>query len=423
MSARYVRLVSLMSAATIAAFAGTLSPQLASMPPGETVQVIVVHTPTLVGSLLSTVCGMLNLIKLLPLGELCTMTVSAAISLAQNPAVAHVSVNNTLQGLGYALPVYDYMPETVQPLSTGSASANMKAGAGIGVAVIDSGIHVNQDLTGNGTNGLSLQNLFPNVAYAESFVSAEGVDDYYGHGTHVAGIIAGNGANSYGAGFLHDIHGVAPGAHLINLKVLDRNGQSSDAAVIQAIDRAIQLRLLYNIKVINLSLGRPVFESYKTDPLCQEVEKAWQAGITVVVAAGNGGRDNSGEYQWLRHHRGSRQRSAGDHRRRDEHRKHSAAQRRPDDHLQFERADADRPCGEARPGRARQQNILDSRSRRHARNHGGGECCSARFLREVAGVRPDFELLHPERHQYGCGRGERSRGGAARQPAILRPIR
>ena len=65
--------------------------------------------------------------------------------------------------------------------------------------------------------------------------------------------------------------------------MLDKNGQSTDAEVIQAIDRAIQLKLIYNIKVINLSLGRPIYESYKMDPLCQEVEKAWQAGITVVI--------------------------------------------------------------------------------------------------------------------------------------------
>ena len=63
--------------------------------------------------------------------------------------------------------------------------------------------------------------------------------------------------------------------------------------MIQAIEEAIKLQYIYNIKVINLSLGRPIFESYKTDPLCQEVEKAWQKGITVVVAAGNAGRDNS----------------------------------------------------------------------------------------------------------------------------------
>ncbi len=128
----------------------------------------------------------------------------------------------------------------------------------------------------------------------ESELRARGSwDDYYGHGTHVSGIIAGNGLNSTGSAYLDEIHGVAPAVHLINLKVLDKNGTSTDAEVINAIDTAISLKPLFNIQVINLSLGRPVYESYKTDPLCQEVEKAWKAGIAVVVAAGNAGRDNS----------------------------------------------------------------------------------------------------------------------------------
>src|SRR5262249_10245168 len=67
----------------------------------------------------------------------------------------------------------------------------------------------------------------------------------------------------------------------------------ADSQVIAAIQRAIQLKDTYNIRVINLSLGRPVYESYTLDPLCQAVEAAWQAGIVVVVAAGNAGRDNS----------------------------------------------------------------------------------------------------------------------------------
>jgi len=149
--------------------------------------------------------------------------------------VAHVSVNNVLFGTGTATPLYDYMPETVSPSST-TGPANYKLGSGVGVAVIDSGIHVNQDLIGTGTKGLILQNLFPNVIYAESFVKGEGIDDYYGHGTHVAGIIAGNGANSNGTNYQFNIHGVAPGAKLISLKVLNRQGQSTDAEVPREAD-------------------------------------------------------------------------------------------------------------------------------------------------------------------------------------------
>jgi serine protease AprX len=83
--------------------------------------------------------------------------------------------------------------------------------------------------------------------------------------------------------------------HLINLRVLDANGEGSDSTVIEAIETAISLKDKYNIRVINLSLGRPIYESYTHDPLCQAVEEAWKAGIVVVVAAGNDGRDNSAD--------------------------------------------------------------------------------------------------------------------------------
>ena len=79
----------------------------------------------------------------------------------------------------------------------------------------------------------------------------------------------------------------------MNLRVLDANGNGTDSAVIAAIDRAVQLKSQYNIRVINLSLGRPVYESFQLDPLCQAVEYAWKNGITVVTAAGNFGRTAS----------------------------------------------------------------------------------------------------------------------------------
>src|SRR5207248_8780668 len=88
----------------------------------------------------------------------------------------------------------------------------------------------------------------------------------------------------------HTFQGIAPGANLINLRVLDQNGAGTDSAVIAAISQAIALKPRLNIRVLNLSLGRPVYESYKLDPVCQAVEAAWKNGIVVVVAAGNNGR-------------------------------------------------------------------------------------------------------------------------------------
>jgi serine protease AprX len=107
--------------------------------------------------------------------------------------------------------------------------------------------------------------------------------------------VGSNGHDSTGPNFTRTLKGVAPNVNLINLRVLDANGAGTDAAVIAAIDQAIALQSTYNIRVINLSLGRPVFESYTLDPLCQAAEAAWKAGIVVVTAAGNFGRDNSGD--------------------------------------------------------------------------------------------------------------------------------
>ncbi len=158
-------------------------------------------------------------------------------------------------------------------------------GAGVGVAVIDSGVYAHPDFLG--TDGAS------RVVYGESFVPADaGADDAYGHGTHVAGIIAGSGQSSV-TGYVGHYTGIAPQSNIIDLRVLDANGSGADSTVIAAIQRAVQLKGVYNIRVLNLSLGRGVYESYALDPLCQAVEQAWNAGIVVVVAAGNSGRDNS----------------------------------------------------------------------------------------------------------------------------------
>jgi serine protease AprX len=100
----------------------------------------------------------------------------------------------------------------------------------------------------------------------------------------VAGLLVGNGSNSSKKA-AYSIRGIAPNANLISFRVLDSNGLGTDSAVIAAIQQAISLKTRYNIRVINLSLGRPVVSAYSKDPLCLAVQQAWQAGIVVVVAA------------------------------------------------------------------------------------------------------------------------------------------
>jgi len=207
------------------------------------------------------------------------LPVSAIAKLEKDPDVLYVSPDRSVSMSGY---------ESFAPAVLADVAAQQYGfdGAGIGVAVIDSGISDHADFrNANGTR----------VVYSESFVVGNtSTVDAYGHGTHVSGIIGGNGAASgAGSGYAKQIAGMAPNVNLINLRVLDQNGAGTDSQVIAAIQRAIQLKTQYNIRVINLSLGRPVFESYSLDPLCQAVEQAWSAGIVVVVAAGNSGRDNS----------------------------------------------------------------------------------------------------------------------------------
>src|SRR6266436_6072942 len=162
------------------------------------------------------------------------------------------------------------------------------AGTGAGVAVIDSGLNSVLDLMQAGSTKSS------RVVYSQNFdPSANTTADLYGHGTHIAGIIAGNGTTSSCGNCNVTFVGIAPNANIINLRALDQNGTATDSTVIAAIQQAIALKGQYNIRVINLSLGRGVFESYTLDPLDQAVEQAWNAGIVVVVAAGNYGRDNS----------------------------------------------------------------------------------------------------------------------------------
>jgi serine protease AprX len=162
-------------------------------------------------------------------------------------------------------------------VQSGAWDETAYTGSGIGIALIDSGV-------------ANLPQLRGRVAARFDYTRANGAGlDEYGHGTHVAGIIAAAGANRQDA-----TRGVAPGAHIVSFKVLDAQGQGTAASVILAIDDAIRNKDKFNIKVINLSLGGAVLQPAADDPLCQAVERAFKAGITVVASAGNFGKTQEG---------------------------------------------------------------------------------------------------------------------------------
>jgi serine protease AprX len=156
-------------------------------------------------------------------------------------------------------------------------------GAGVGIAVIDSGVANWHDDLGPSR-----------VTRFVDFVNFQaGAYDDYGHGTHVAGIIAGNGHDSGGRR-----RGVAPGATLLVEKVLDAAGQGYISNVIAAIDYAIANKDALGLRIINLSVAAGVYESYETDPLTLAARRAVEAGLVVVSAAGNLGKGPDGKPQY-----------------------------------------------------------------------------------------------------------------------------
>ena len=175
-------------------------------------------------------------------------------------------------------------------------------GTGVTVAVLDSGIRNAKDFNsyvGKGSRLTTSVNFVPSTdKKGKVTTEANNTDDQLGHGTHVAGIIAGNGTSSTGLQYFHTYLGVAPNANLVNVRVLDDQGGGSVSNVLAGINWIVQNKAKYNIRVLNVSLGHPVYESYKTDPLNKAVEAAWKAGIVVVCSAGNTGRigDDSAAY-------------------------------------------------------------------------------------------------------------------------------
>lgn len=144
-------------------------------------------------------------------------------------------------------------------------------GSEVTVALLDTGVTPNLDLAGR------------IIASADLTSEADGIDRY-GHGTHLAGIIAGNGLLSLGKWA-----GVAPKANLVSVKVAGADGSADVSVIIAGLQWVLAHRTTFNIKVLNLSFGTDSLQSYAVDPLDYAVEQVWVSGILVVVSAGNRG--------------------------------------------------------------------------------------------------------------------------------------
>jgi len=148
------------------------------------------------------------------------------------------------------------------------------AGSGVTVAILDSGVAADADLVQPNNR------ILASVNFADQRLTS----DPGGHGTHIAGIVAGNGTNSGG-----QFVGIAPQANVVDVRVLGNTGSGRISSVVRGIEWVLAHRALYNIRVINLSFGARATLPYRADPMSAAVEIAWRRGLVVVAAAGNGG--------------------------------------------------------------------------------------------------------------------------------------
>jgi serine protease AprX len=221
--------------------------------------------------------------------------VSALAWLGEQPGIAQITPDGPVQ-----LASASYSPTTnpgslysvEQALGVDQAWADGYTGAGVGVALIDTGVTPVEGLNGSGKiiNG-------PDISFDNANASLRYLDAN-GHGTFMAGIIAGRDpaavSGSY-AGDTTDFLGIAPDSHIVNVKVGSANGAVDVSQILAAIDWVVQQRYTngFNIRVLNLSFGTDSSQSYLLDPLAYAAEVAWHDGIVVVASVGNQGSSST----------------------------------------------------------------------------------------------------------------------------------
>jgi len=204
------------------------------------------------------------------------MAASTAVKLASSPTVHRVSPDARLQENRCLRCPNSDSPPNVYLSAIGVDHIRNEnpslTGQGVTVAVVDSGIAFHDDL-GNGDAGKQSWRVIADYAMP---------NDQYGHGTHVAGVIGGNGFRSDGL-----YTGVTPEVNLVNVRVTDNKGMATTSRLIAGLNWIFEHREDYNIRVVNLSLTSTIPESYHTSPLDAALEILWFNGIVVVVSAGN----------------------------------------------------------------------------------------------------------------------------------------
>ncbi|HYM26064.1 MAG TPA: S8 family serine peptidase, partial [Vicinamibacterales bacterium] len=208
-----------------------------------------------------------------------TVPAGALNGLNGESTVLSVSTNGTVTGLGNGNSGSSGATGVDVLRATQGLTSTSPTGKNVGVAIIDSGIAPGSDFNGH---------IVAFYDYVKAGGALAAAYDDYGHGTHVAGLIASSGALG------SQYQGLAPGVNLVIFKVLNAQGQGQTSDVINALTFATANKTLLGIDVINLSLGHPIYESAATDPLVQAVEAAVRSGIVVVTAAGNFGEDANG---------------------------------------------------------------------------------------------------------------------------------
>jgi serine protease AprX len=197
----------------------------------------------------------------------------------KDPEVAYISPDRAVESYGH---IESTVGAGYGDGRTEAANLSNCNGTGVGIAVLDSGIDDTHNLT-------KATPTHTGLVYSKTYTNNAANRDYYGHGTHVASIIAGDNLFKNGA-----YTGIAYEAKLISLAVLDSQGKGVSSNVVAAMDWCIANKATYNIRVINCSFGTPAKDSYTTDPLCLAARRAHNAGIVVVASAGNYGKNSQG---------------------------------------------------------------------------------------------------------------------------------